>query len=255
MVFCVKCGTKCPDGARFCVSCGNPIVDPAASEAAPATPPRSAPAPVTTQRSSPATSPRGQPATSPRGQPATSPRGRPAASQSGVTMTACGPAKASDVLCPVCKKQCGGLLDKVVGTQHYHLDCFICNNCKKYLGESRFFRDPREENMLLCEACKNTICGAPGRHAAITHAGVSTDAETGSTGYTVHRPVMSAGGINMCRRCGKTVYENEKLRCCEAVWHRKCFTCEKCGCKLDLSRYETVHNNPYCRDCYMTIPH
>jgi len=172
-------------------------------------------------------------------------------------MTACGPSKFEDIICPVCKKQCGGLLDKVVGNQHYHLECFNCSKCGKYLGHDGFFRDPGHDGLLVCGACKDVVYGAPGHHARVTHdgIGVADDAATGSTGYTVHRPVINPLGTNKCRRCGKTVYENEKLRCCEAVWHRKCFTCEKCGVKLDLSRYETLHNDPYCRDCFATIPH
>jgi len=243
MVFCSNCGSSLPAGSRFCSSCGTPVQAPSTEENPPSTPPRDTPAPAPVARA---------PAPVARTSPTHTSTSK---TPKGETMTACGPCKAEDVICPVCKKQCGTLLDKVVGTQHYHLDCFICNECKKYLGGSQFFRDPRQEGMLLCAGCKDSVYGSSGHHARVTHTGVAADGETGSTGYTVHRPVINAYGVNKCRRCGKTVYENEKLRCCEAVWHRKCFTCEKCGVKLDLSRYETLHNNPYCRDCFATIPH
>ena len=137
-------------------------------------------------------------------------------------MTACGPCKAEDVICPVCKKQCGTLLDKVVGTQHYHLDCFICNQCKCYLGGQKFYRDPREKGMLLCGDCKDSVCS--GTHTRLTHGGVETEStEPGKTGYVVHKPVIYPLGSSKCRRCGKTVYENEKLRVCESLWHRAWF--------------------------------
>ena len=170
-------------------------------------------------------------------------------------MTACGPCKPSDVVCPVCKQQAGTLLDKVVGTQHYHLDCFICNQCKKYLGGCKFYRDPREDGMLLCEECKDIVCPR-GAHARVSHDGVTTvDGDAGSTGYVARQPVISTYGGTKCRRCRKTVYENEKFRACESLWHRQCFTCEKCGVKLNPQLYESIHNNPYCRECFATIPH
>lgn len=207
-------------------------------------------------------------------------------------MTACGPCKPSDVVCPVCKQQAGTLLDKVVGTQHYHLDCFICNQCKKYLGGCKFYRDPREDGMLLCEECKDIVCPR-GAHARISHGGVTTDGDAGTTGYVARQPVISTYGNTKCRRCRKTVYENEKFRACESLWHRQwfvsfsfpfslslflicnpfwdvftvsfslfhfhlcvhSFTCEKCGVKLNPQLYESIHNNPYCRECFATIPH
>lgn len=261
MVFCTNCGNNCPAGARFCTSCGTPLVSSATADKAAGV--------------------------LPAHRAASAPRvAAPAARPEETTMTACGPCKPSDVVCPVCKQQAGTLLDKVVGTQHYHLDCFICNQCKKYLGGCKFYRDPREDGMLLCEECKDIICPR-GAHARVSHGGVTTvDGEAGSTGYVARQPVISTYGNTKCRRCRKTVYENEKFRACESLWHRQwfvfpsfffsllppfcfvclspshhhllsvdSFTCEKCGVKLNPQLYESIHNNPYCRECFATIPH
>ena len=107
---------------------------------------------------------------------ARAPRAEPKPSDDMV-YTSCGVVTEKEATCPVCHKRAGGMMDKQVGTQFYHLECFNCNQCKQYLS-GKFYRDPRpgEKDMLLCEECKNRI--------------VTPSAGSGRTGYQVHRPVI-----------------------------------------------------------------
>eukprot|EP00727_Mastigamoeba_balamuthi_P003107 m51a1_g12794 hypothetical protein (188) ;mRNA; f:1035-2032 len=136
------------------------------------------------------------------------------------------------MVCPYCHEKAGQLLDKIVGDQHYHLNCFNCSQCRAYLS-GKFFRDPRTAGLLLCETCKSNVMAT-----------LSTEGR----GYTPKRPSMSSAP-NSCVRCGKAVYESEKFRVCDQLFHHQCFTCTDCGKKLDPRLFSTAHENPYCKEC------
>ena len=36
-----------------------------------------------------------------------------------------------------------------------------------------------------------------------------------------------------CKRCEMTVYAADRVEGAGAIWHKSCFVCEKCGCKLN----------------------
>ncbi|KAH3714060.1 hypothetical protein Pelo_19431 [Pelomyxa schiedti] len=59
------------------------------------------------------------------------------------------------------------------------------------------------------------------------------------------------GSDNICAKCGKTVYDREKLQYGpRKVYHKLCFTCSDCGKRIDLSSHQTANEMPYCKACF-----
>ena len=81
MAFCINCGSQIPDGAKFCVACGTPVVTAPAPEpvaepiAEPAVQP--APAPIVEPMPTPVAEPAVQPAPAPVAEPAVQPTPAP----------------------------------------------------------------------------------------------------------------------------------------------------------------------------------
>jgi len=143
-------------------------------------------------------------------------------------------------ICPVCKKPAGDLLDKLVNKQHYHLNCFNCSSCGKYLSGTFSMPDPRDLSLIICPDCK-------GKYES--HYTPKSFEEGGS--YVIKKVNMNVGREDICAKCGKKVYDSERMRAMERVWHYNCFRCFKCNGKL--SSFEVYNNDPYCRNCYLSI--
>ncbi|KAJ5072181.1 lim domain family [Anaeramoeba ignava] len=53
-----------------------------------------------------------------------------------------------------------------------------------------------------------------------------------------------------CAKCGKQVYQMEKIDALDRHWHKACFTCTSCGDRLNRAKYAEHNNQPYCHPCY-----
>ncbi|GMT19318.1 hypothetical protein PFISCL1PPCAC_10615, partial [Pristionchus fissidentatus] len=62
----------------------------------------------------------------------------------------------------------------------------------------------------------------------------------------------SAFTMSKCAReeCGKTVYQQEELKCLDKVWHKICFKCTVCGMALNMKNYKGYNKMPYCDPHY-----
>ncbi|KAJ5080376.1 lim domain family [Anaeramoeba ignava] len=53
-----------------------------------------------------------------------------------------------------------------------------------------------------------------------------------------------------CTKCGKLIYQMEKIDALDRHWHKACFTCTSCGERLNRAKYSEHNNQPYCHTCY-----
>jgi len=67
------------------------------------------------------------------------------------------------------------------------------------------------------------------------------------------------GGGSKCGRCGKSVYDNEKIIAAGGSWHKRgCFTCKDCNKSLDSQTVAERKSDEgadhcgeiYCKGCY-----
>ncbi|XP_063932303.1 cysteine and glycine-rich protein 2-like [Zophobas morio] len=137
----------------------------------------------------------------------------------------------TDDICPVCNKPTGTITDKIVESQRYHLQCFNCNRCNKYL-QDKFTVDPHN-GKLICKECysitQNKVEGHP-------------------SGYKIQRPKLEVQGQH-CSYCGKIVYKAEAIKALGKHWHKLCFKCNVCGQHLTVLDAESHDNKPICKKC------
>eukprot|EP01089_Gocevia_fonbrunei_P013925 TRINITY_DN3687_c0_g1_i1.p1 TRINITY_DN3687_c0_g1~~TRINITY_DN3687_c0_g1_i1.p1 ORF type:complete len:496 (-),score=116.06 TRINITY_DN3687_c0_g1_i1:16-1503(-) len=55
-----------------------------------------------------------------------------------------------------------------------------------------------------------------------------------------------------CARCGKTVFQTERLPVNQLVFHKTCFKCSTCNKTLKLGDYSFVDSKYFCKPCFMT---
>ena len=52
--------------------------------------------------------------------------------------------------CAGCSKEIKDKQSAIVDGKNYHVECFVCNECKTTLGGKKFFK---KENGVYCETC------------------------------------------------------------------------------------------------------
>merc|ERR1711991_744403 len=50
-----------------------------------------------------------------------------------------------------------------------------------------------------------------------------------------------------CEKCQKTVYPTEIMNIDQISYHRWCFKCSHCNCRLTLNNYAMIESTPYCK--------
>ncbi|ELR20909.1 LIM domain containing protein [Acanthamoeba castellanii str. Neff] len=53
-----------------------------------------------------------------------------------------------------------------------------------------------------------------------------------------------------CARCGEEVYQSERLRAVNKVYHKICFKCAGCDSALSLGKEFKRDGHPFCKKCY-----
>ncbi|KAJ2783313.1 cysteine and glycine-rich protein [Coemansia javaensis] len=53
-----------------------------------------------------------------------------------------------------------------------------------------------------------------------------------------------------CPRCGKSVYAAEEIIGPEGPWHRACFRCRACACRLEITTMVERNSDVYCKACF-----
>jgi hypothetical protein len=75
-----------------------------------------------------------------------------------------------------------------------------------------------------------------------------------SSGGTDSRFNAFGGGGSKCKVCSKTVYPAETVNFEKQIYHGKCFCCQECNKKLDVSKANYTKNDGvidvYCEKCY-----
>jgi len=96
----------------------------------------------------------------------------------------------------------------------YHLECFLCTNCRNPLSTRRF---ASKNGLPFC----STMCS-------------------------------EAGCLDkICARCNKVVEGSVmKAHNPEQFFHPNCFLCEDCGTRVALKTFFEVENFVYCSVCY-----
>lgn len=58
---------------------------------------------------------------------------------------------------------------------------------------------------------------------------------------------VSTGGGAACEVCGKMAYPMESFTGDGVTYHKRCFRCKQCNCKLSVGGYAMIHGTPYCK--------
>ena len=68
----------------------------------------------------------------------------------------------------------------------------------------------------------------------------------------IQETVKEASQSNLCGRCTKTVYEAEKIKHWEKIWHKIGFRCANRTCKKPLNSTNVTEQEEeiYCKVCY-----
>lgn len=58
---------------------------------------------------------------------------------------------------------------------------------------------------------------------------------------------VSTGGAARCAVCNKTAYPMESFTGDGVTYHKRCFRCKECNCKLSVGGYAMIHGDAYCK--------
>ncbi|KAJ6223678.1 hypothetical protein RDWZM_002223 [Blomia tropicalis] len=194
------------------------------------------------------------------------------------------------VLCsnPECSKKCTGNVLRV-GTNYYHVGCFICHDCKSSLAQGGFFTQTNEKGKAAsyCTKCYQqsfgTKCAACNRFVegeVVTALGntyhqhcfrcnrcnqpFSTGEKVTWTGKEcicnkcLSIPVVSSqtsnadGTAPLCNSCQTEISDGQALIALEKHWHVWCFKCETCGMILH-GEYLNKDGKVYCEKDYQKL--
>lgn len=134
--------------------------------------------------------------------------------------------------------RCQGVVfeaEKIAAREHwFHVTCLSCNKCRHKLDASSFNDGPDGE--VYCSGCYSVTFGHRSRAKSMG---------------TLDTAVIQAQGMNGCPRCHGAVFEAEKLKANNSVFHIRCATCRSCNHKLDACSLCCGSDGEiYCEGCY-----
>jgi len=162
--------------------------------------------------------------------------------------------------------------EKIALGKSYHKMCFACALCKKMMDSTNV---TEHENDLYCKSCYGKKFGPKGYGYGQGAGVLNMDDGTGyingppttnipnmphayvgpvpGAGTVPNRPFgpKKSGGLDICPRCGKTVFMAEKMMGGGAAWHKTtCFTCAKCNKRLESTTLCEKEGEIFCKACY-----
>eukprot|EP01083_Nonionella_stella_P220688 789313_1 len=75
----------------------------------------------------------------------------------------------------------------------------------------------------------------------------STKVTTVSQRLAAQSPRGSSADKSSCLICGKTVYQMDKLTINEVLYHKTCFRCSSCKCKLTMTSFAQMKGKLFCK--------
>ncbi|XP_031550685.1 cysteine and glycine-rich protein 2-like [Actinia tenebrosa] len=157
-------------------------------------------------------------------------------------------------VCPKCGDAVYKAEEQLGAGRLWHKKCFLCQKCNKRLDSTTL---AEKEGNIFCKSCYGKCFGPKGYGYGGGAGTLSMD--TGNRGEVPDMrpkvgpmPVSSAyGRKNSCPRCGKAVYEAEKIVSGGQSWHKLgCFTCKDCNKGLDSTTVKDHDKEIYCAPCY-----
>ncbi|KAI8905407.1 hypothetical protein EDD86DRAFT_65524 [Gorgonomyces haynaldii] len=155
-------------------------------------------------------------------------------------------------LCVECGLECKDITDRFIGESVYHMKCFNCSQCHRYIEQDgKIYKntDPGAKlGSFWCEDCKNSKKPQPTMKKV---GGIGKAFEEGGS-YVAHVPQMQAQA-EYCQVCKKPVTQVEKIIANSQIVHTQCFRCTQCRKLLDKAQFETKEQKPYCTGCYKKL--
>ncbi|CAH1786466.1 unnamed protein product [Owenia fusiformis] len=161
--------------------------------------------------------------------------------------------------CPVCDKAVYANEARLCASEKFHKYCFKCSMCAKMLDSTTV---ANHGVILYCKQCHGKKHGPKGYGFGGGAGALSMDqgerhgnveSEMGNKPTEVHVGAATAcvkpedGG---CPRCGKRVYDAEKVIGAGWGWHKNCFRCKPCNKSLDSTTCTDKDGELYCKSCY-----
>jgi len=160
--------------------------------------------------------------------------------------------------CQRCGKSVYQAEERIGAGAKWHRHCFTCKDCNKSL-DSNTVRERKEEQEIYCASCYGKSFGPKGYGFGGGAGTLSMDAGKSGNGQkwaTSNVPSTNVGGGQSsgsgmkCPRCGKSVYEAEKVIGAGEAWHKACFSCKDCNKRLDSTTCTDKDGEIYCKACY-----
>lgn len=152
--------------------------------------------------------------------------------------------------CTTCEKTCYPAETITYDKLPYHRDCLQCTECnlKCTLTNANKF-----DGKILCKSCWEKG-GYAMKQTQIKWEKKEDGSGSGSGSTTgSSRFATLGGGGTKCTTCNKTVYTAECVTYESLPYHRLCFTCTNCACKLEAVSAQHKDKKPYCAKCFQDL--
>lgn len=170
-------------------------------------------------------------------------------------------------ICPRCSKNVYFAEEKIALGKSFHKACFLCANCKRSLDSTNCAEHDEE---MYCKSCYGRLFGPKGYGYGGGAGVLSMDTgdaykngpPTSNIPSTAQAHVAPKQGppqsgkpkfgvTDTCPRCGKAVFQAEKMMGGGSAWHKTtCFTCGHCGKRLESTTLCEREGDIYCKSCY-----
>ena len=155
---------------------------------------------------------------------------------------------------------CGISIDgeaSLVGKSHYHPKCFICADCKKPLGTTKYYiidgknycaQDRYVSQLLFAFLYKKSFFILFQKTSLIFSC--PRVVQNIVLYFLVYPMISFQKFLEKCTKCGEVI-ENETVRPKDSgkPFHADCFCCSKCTKPLQ-GKYFNTENGMFCEDCY-----